>query len=133
MTAAQNARSAYQNATTAVNTPRQIEYQAFAKVTHQLSAVLGREREAFPELAEALHQNKRLWTTLATDVAVGDNGLPDLLRAQLFYLAEFTRDHSRKVLKGEADASALIEINTSVMKGLRDSLSKAGEGAPCPA
>ena len=129
MTAALNAYSAYGNAKRAVNTPRQIEYQAFAKVTAQLSRVAEQETPSFPELVEALHQNQLLWTTLAADVAVEDNGLPDLLRAQLYYLAEFTRDHTRKVMKGNADAAPLIEINTSIMKGLRD----GQEASSCPA
>jgi len=36
-----------------------------------------------------------------------------------FYLAEFTRTYSSRVLAG-ASADPLIDINTAVMRGLRD-------------
>lgn len=70
-------------------------------------------------MAEAIHENRRLWTILASDVVDKENGLPAQLRAQIFYLAEFTESHSRKVLAKEATADALVEINTAVMRGLR--------------
>ena len=47
------------------------------------------------------------------------NALPDALRARIVYLAEFTRQHSRKVLGREAGIDALVEINTNVLRGLR--------------
>lgn len=118
MNAAQRANAAYGDARGAQKSPRQVEYQAFARITKALSGAAGAPEE-FPRLAKALHDNLRLWTIVAADVAGDTNGLPDGLRAQLFYLAEFTRAHTGKVLKGEARAEALIEINTAVMKGLR--------------
>ena len=45
--------------------------------------------------------------------------LPPALRAQLFYLYEFTDQHSRKVLAGNASIEVLVDINTAVMRGLR--------------
>ncbi len=72
----------------------------------------------FRALAEALHENRTLWTHLAAEVADDDNELSQDLRARLFYLAEFTAHHSRKVLRGEADVAPLIEVNTAVMRGL---------------
>ena len=53
------------------------------------------------------------------DVAEPTNLLPQPLRAQIFYLAEFTMHHSAKVLKGDASVAPLIDINTAVMRGLR--------------
>ena len=73
----------------------------------------------FADMAAALHENRRLWILLATSVADPDNELPQALRAQIFYLAEFTMQHSQKVLEGKATADVLIEINTSMMRGLR--------------
>ena len=63
--------------------------------------------------------NARLWSTLGADVADPGNGLPQKLRAQLYYLFEFTAQHSRLVLDGSAGAEVLIDINTAVMRGLR--------------
>ncbi|MCK8463353.1 flagellar biosynthesis regulator FlaF [Aliiroseovarius sp. S1339] len=123
MNAVALAKTAYNSSSRApLRTSRGTEYEAFAKVTHQL----GRARtSSFADLAQALHENRRLWTLLAADVADDGNGLPDDLRARVFYLAEFTADHSRKILSGDEDATVLVDINTAVMRGLRQS-----EGAP---
>lgn len=128
MNAAQRAQTVYGDATTFQKTPSQVEYQAFAKITKALTGAAKEANSNFPRLAEALHENIRLWTIVAAGVAVDENELPPALRAQLFYLAEFTRAHTSKILKGEADAAALIDINTAVMKGLRQQ-----DSAPCPA
>ena len=119
MEAARRATSAYGNPRASARSPRQVEYQAFAKITQDLKGASSETVLEFPKLAAALHENLRLWTIVATGVAVDENELPDGLRAQLFYLAEFTRAHTSKVLKGEAEAEALIDINTAIMKGLR--------------
>ena len=113
------AHTAYSDATAPTKTERSTEYQIFAKVTHQLSKASSVGINGFVDLATAVYENQRLWNILATDVADNDNGLPAALRAQIFYLAEFTEAHSRKVLAREATSKALIEINTAMMRGLR--------------
>lgn len=132
MNAAQQAYGAFSDATSGVKSPSQIEYQAFARVTQALSRTAAPEKATakdggFARLASALHDNLRLWTIVARDVAGGGNALPDGLRSQLFYLSEFTRHHTALVLKGEAEAEPLIEINTAIMRGLR----QQGEAASC--
>jgi len=101
-----------------MRTPRATEYAAFARITARLRAAQGAGRRNFPILAAALHDNRRLWTMLAADVADKENALSPQLRAQIFYLFEFTTQHSREVLNGKADVGPLIEINTAVMRGL---------------
>jgi len=59
-----------------------------------------------------------MWDTLAVNVVDENNALPKSLRAQIFYLAEFTTVHSRLVLKGNADAQPLVDINTAILRGL---------------
>lgn len=117
MNAVDRARLAYASPSQPVRTARDIEYDAFARVTYRLRAAAG--DDSFPKLAEALHDNRELWVALAGDVAGEGNDLPAPLRARIFYLNEFTRQHSSKVLKGDATPDVLIEINTSVMRGLR--------------
>ena len=114
MTALNLARNAYAAAATPTRTSRDSEYDALARVTQRLRSASG-----FPQLASALHDNRSLWTLLASDVADSGNGLQPELRARIFYLATFTSEHSRKVLAGRADAGVLVEINTAVMRGLR--------------
>jgi flagellar biosynthesis activator protein FlaF len=112
------ARTAYGGPSAATRTPRAIEYEAFARVTHRISAAAARGRAGFPDLAAALHDNRSLWALLAAMVADPGNELPDTLRAGLFNLAGFTQRHSAAVLAGTANAEVLVEINTAVMRGL---------------
>lgn len=117
MTAHSLARAVYGRPEAAIRTPRAIEYDLFARITHRLCATRAPDTP-FAALAEALHDNRIMWSTLAADVAGEGNALPADLRARLFYLAEFTDMHSRKVLAGQATTAALIEVNTAVMRGL---------------
>lgn len=118
MTSHSLARNAYAQSTAPIRTPRDTEFDAFARITHKLKAASRKGPGGFGLIAEALHENRRLWTILATDVADDQNRLPEQLRARLFYLAEFTRHHSARVLGEGADVDPLIEINTAVMRGL---------------
>jgi flagellar biosynthesis activator protein FlaF len=98
---------------------RSVEYDLLARTTHRLKAAWARRDTDFPALAAALHDNQRLWSTLAADVAEPQNGLPAALRARLFYLYEFTAQHSRTILDGRGSVEVLADINTAVMRGLR--------------
>jgi flagellar biosynthesis activator protein FlaF len=120
------AKTAYARAAAQTRTPRTLEYELLARITHRIKAESARQDAPdapLAPLAAALHDNRSLWTVLASDVAEPGNGLPQTLRARLFYLAEFTRRHTSAVLAGKANADILIDINTAVMRGLR------GEGA----
>jgi flagellar protein FlaF len=101
-----------------VKTERGTEHAAFERVTAQLSRA-NRADASVALKASALHDNRRLWTLMASNVADSANALPQTLRAQIFYLAEFTLQHSRKALSGDASLTPLIDINTAVMRGLR--------------
>ena len=118
MNAHHMAHSAYAGAAAPTRTERRAEYDVFARCTRALSATQG-GFGGFPALVRALNDNRRLWNALAADVSGQANGLPAPLRAGLFYLAEFTRHHSQRVLAGEADVAALIDVNTAIMRGLR--------------
>ncbi|HID67114.1 MAG TPA: flagellar biosynthesis regulator FlaF [Roseibacterium sp.] len=111
------AQTAYSASATPVRTQRGTEYAAFQKVTARLNQVR-RDDAPMTDRAAALHDNRKLWTILASDLADSDNGLPQALRAQLFYLAEFSLLQSRKGLDDVAALDALIDINTAVMRGL---------------
>lgn len=113
------ARAAYTRPEAPSRTPRAIEYELLARITQRLSEGWSRRKADFPGLLAALDENLRLWATLAADVSGNENGLPPKLRAQLFYLYEFTAQHSRAVRADKASAEVLIEINTAVMRGLR--------------
>lgn len=118
MTSSYLAQSAYNPVQSAVKTERGTEHAAFERVTAQLSRA-DRPGVSVAQRASALHDNRRLWTLMAANVADSGNALPQSLRAQIFYLAEFTLQHSRKALSGGASLTPLIDINTAVMRGLR--------------
>ncbi len=119
MNALNMAKTAYAASKTPIRTTRSTEYEAFARITHHLNSAAAKGSAGFTQLAQAIYENRQLWTTLAADVADPDNALPKQLRAQVFYLAEFTALHSRKVLTGEESPDVLVEINTAIMRGLR--------------
>ena len=113
------ARTAYARPQAPARTPRSVEYDLLARITQRLSQAWDARKKDFPALAAAVDDNTRLWSTLAADVASPGNGLPQPLRAQLFYLFQFTEAHGRKVLAGTASVEVLVDINTAVMRGLR--------------
>ncbi len=120
------ARTAYGQPRAPVRSPRSLEYDLLARVTQRLRAAWEGRKTDFPALAAAVADNRQLWSTLALDVAGTGNGLPPPLRAQLFYLYEFTDQHSRKVLAGTASVEVLVDVNTAVMRGLRGDPGAAG-------
>ncbi|WP_317056378.1 flagellar biosynthesis regulator FlaF [Roseovarius rhodophyticola] len=119
MNATLYAQNAYRDQTQSVKTHKETEFDAFARITSRLKQASSLGRKGFKELAAALHDNRRLWTLLASDVASTSNGLSPELRARIFYLSEFTRQHSTQVLKQTGTVEPLIEINTAIMRGLR--------------
>ncbi|MAO00406.1 flagellar biosynthesis regulator FlaF [uncultured Roseovarius sp.] len=120
MNATRLAQSAYRDQARSVRTDRGLEYDAFARVTQRLVMVAGKDQQDMVNLAAALHDNRRLWTILATDVADAQNPLPASLRARIVYLAQFCHQHSSAVLNTKASLQPLIDINTAIMRGLSD-------------
>jgi flagellar protein FlaF len=116
------AQTAYA-ATAPVRTSRGTEYAAFQKVTARMIRAT-RDGASMAERAIALQENRRLWTVLATDLADEANGLPDILRARLLFLAEFTLLNGSRALKDAGAMQPLIDINSAVMRGL------SGDGGP---
>lgn len=112
------AQRAYAPKTATLRTGKSMEHQLFRDVTRTLRETANKLPANYPAFAEAIHANRAVWTHLAAQVADDDNALSRDLRARIFYLAEFTTFHSRKILKGEAEVGPLIEINTAMMRGL---------------
>ena len=98
---------------------RRTEYEVIAQITRQLRDAANRAKTDYPGFVEALQRNRELWKTLAIDVADPDNLLPAALRARIFYLAEFTEEQSRKVLREKASVLPLLEVNMAILRGLK--------------
>lgn len=118
MNVTEQARQAYAPKHFPLRTARSVESELISQVTAGLKKHSANPKQNFPAFVSALHDNRRLWTTMAVDVADNQNSLPAPLRAQIFYLAEFTELHSTKVLNGDANCDVLIEINTAILRGL---------------
>ena len=121
MNAIELAHQGYAPTQTHLRNERSTELQLFGEITARLKNALADGSKNHPKLVAALHQNRQLWNTIAIDVANDENALPKQLRAQLFYLAEFTQLHTSKVLRHEADVTALIDINRAIIAGLGQS------------
>ena len=117
MNASTLAQRAYAPTAAPIKSDRSVEYDVIARITYRLKAAI--EGDDFPALVQALHENRQLWRTFAVDVADPANALPKDLRARIFYLAEFTAEHTSKVIKKKASAVPLLEINTAIMRGLK--------------
>lgn len=121
MTNISHAQKGYGANAAAARTPRETEHEIFRKTTILLKAASA-EKASFSEVADAIRKNRQLWGVIAADVAESANALPDVLKAQILSLAAFVNSHSRLVLKGVADIDPLIEVNLSVMRGLKSDL-----------
>lgn len=119
----QTSYNAYARPEAPVRSARAIEYDLLARVTQRLALAWAQRGKDFPGLVAALSDNQKVWSAFAVDVADPENALPAQLRARLFYLYEFTAQHSRKVLEDGASPEVLTDINIAVMRGLR------GDGA----
>lgn len=114
------AQRAYSAARGTTRTPRRIEYEALARMSSQLRGAADSGPAGFGALAEAVHDNRKLWSVFALHAASSGNPLPEGLKANILYLAEFTRQHSSKVLARRAGVDPLLDVNAAVMRGLRD-------------
>jgi flagellar protein FlaF len=124
------ARNAYGETDRTQSAPRQIEYRVFAGITGRIARAATEGPAGFGVLAEALHDNRRLWNTLAVDLVHSGNGLPEVLRARLLSLAAFIHRQTAKILDGRigpAGSAVLVDINTAVMRGLCNALPGGAE------
>jgi len=120
--------NAYQAASVRSESPRELEYRLFGQVTRALIEASAAEATELQKRAAALAWNRNVWEALANDCAESGNQLPDQLRASIISLAIFVRKHSRAVIREGADFDILIEINRSIMEGLKPRA--AAESAP---
>jgi len=112
------AAATYGNPSNAQKTARTAEYQVIARITSRLQRAHENRANGFAALADALTENRRLWTEFAVDLSSAENALPDALKLQLLQLAEFSIRHTETVMRSDASAEVLIDINIAIMRGL---------------
>ena len=119
MNATSQALRGYADNSVSTRSDRRAEYDIIARVTQDLRNCAVQKKTNFAAFAEALHTNQRLWTALVVDIADAENPLPAQLKARIVYLAEFTSQHTGKVLRENASVMPLLEINMAVLRGLK--------------
>jgi len=110
---------AYQTARERAESPRETEYRLFGEVTRSLMAAADAGVEDMQTRMSALDWNRRLWTTLAGDCSRTDNALPIGVRAQIISLSLWVNRHTSAVMRQEETFQPLIDVNRSIMEGLR--------------
>lgn len=98
--------------------PRATEYRLFGEVTRAL--IEARELpKRDPKVIKALDWNRRMWSTLSIDCGAPGNKLPDQLRASIVSLGIWVSKHSSQVMRSGASIEPLINVNRTVMEGLK--------------
>lgn len=109
---------AYKNTQRITEDPRSTEYRLFGQVTGALIDVQ-KAAERGPPLVDAVDWNKKLWRTLAADCMDERNQLPQDLRAKIVSLSLWIAKYSRTVTRDGASLEPLIQVNRTIMQGLK--------------
>ncbi|MEI9890179.1 MAG: flagellar biosynthesis regulator FlaF [Caulobacteraceae bacterium] len=123
---------AYQRAAEQSEGPKQTEYRLFGLVTRALMDAAQKDDSDLSSRMRALHWNRRLWTTLATDCASPDNRLPMNLRANIISLSIWVDKHTSEVMQRQQSIQPLIDINRIIMQGLSGQTQSARDAAAPP-
>lgn len=100
---------------------RDNEYAALSQATYMMQKTKSIKDRNIQDFLQSINNNLKLWTIFATDIAREENPLPAEIKSALFYLFEFTQLETHRIIRGEGDIDTLIDINKSIMKGLRGS------------
>ena len=109
----------YQQNRSSTQSERRTEYDVVAQITHRLRDTAQKARDDYPSYVAALTDNRRLWQIFAVDVLDKENALPPELKARIFYLAEFTEAHTKKILREKQSVLPLLEVNMAILRGLK--------------
>jgi len=109
---------AYKNTQRITEEPRTTEYRLFGQVTGALIDVQKAGQDGGP-LVDAIDWNKKLWRTLAADCMDDRNQLPQEVRAKIVSLSLWIAKYSRKVTREGASLDPLIQVNRTILQGLR--------------
>ncbi len=119
MSEAQQAARGYSKNGENIKDFRTQEYDVILGVTRELKKVQSNADSTFNDVVSVVHKNEKLWNAIGSQVAEEANALPLNLKASLFSIARFVSAHSTEVLKRNADLDVLLELNVSVLRGLK--------------
>lgn len=133
--------AAYQKTQIKNENPRDLEYRLLGQVTASLIDAQKKENEGSTTnaaaKAKAILWNRDIWSTLKIDLMDSNNALPKDLRGNLISLAIFIEKETFAILDGTSDIEILIELNQTIMEGLKpankpDSMPEVAVPPPVP-
>ncbi|WP_298675663.1 flagellar biosynthesis regulator FlaF [uncultured Sphingomonas sp.] len=110
--------NAYHAARARAETPRAAELRLLGQITGEMMEAEENGLSG-PGLMPALHRNREMWSAFSADCGTTGNGLPPALRAQLISLALWVDRFTSEVVAGRARIGELIDLNRTIMEGLR--------------
>lgn len=110
--------NAYQAALARAETPRSAELRLLGEITGEMMDAEERGLKG-AMLMPSLHRNRQVWHAFHTDCIDPNNGLPRELRAQIASLALWVDRFTSDVIAGRERLRELIEVNRTIMDGLR--------------
>jgi flagellar protein FlaF len=110
--------NAYQAARSRAETPRAAEYRLMGQITGEMMDAQAAGLKG-AMLIQPLHRNREMWSAFATDCGAKGNGLPVPLRAQIISLGLWVERYTSDVMAGRETIGELIDLNRTIMEGLR--------------
>jgi flagellar protein FlaF len=117
--------SAYHQAATRAENPRDMEYRLFTQVTRALMDAAACDPNDLRGRIDALDWNRRMWAVLGSDCQSSENKLPPQLRASIISLSIWVSKHTTLVIRKQEEIEPLIEVNRMIMQGLASNGSAA--------
>src|SRR5471032_2909654 len=107
--------AAYRQRQEAAESPRELERRAFRTVIGKLTEA---KEKGGRTVIEACFLNNQLWSALAIDLALPDNGLSTELKAQLISIALWVQRYTPVAMQGSVSLDPLISVNRNILDGL---------------
>ncbi|QIG79727.1 flagellar biosynthesis regulator FlaF [Stakelama tenebrarum] len=112
--------NAYQAARSRAETPRAAEQRLIGEIIGDMMIARDAGLKG-PALMAPLHRNREMWSAFATDCGAPGNGLPDELRAQIVSISLWVDRFTSDVMAGREKIDDLIDVNRTILDGLRGS------------
>lgn len=110
--------SAYRKAQNVTESSRDIEYRLLAQVT---GALIDANTPDTPlaKRFDVVLWNRNVWAVLREDLLDPRNQLPKELKLSLVSLSIWVEKETFTILDGQSELDSLIDVNKSIMEGLK--------------
>lgn len=110
--------AAYQRNQNTTQNPRDVEYRLLGQVTAALMRAKD-DPSDYQARTKAILWNRDVWAAFRVDLLDEQNNLPKQIRANLISISFFIEKETYAVLDKTSDIDDLIDINKTIMEGLR--------------